>query len=138
MGKLAKIKTQATDASVNDFIQSLKSEQRIQDAQTLIALMEEATKTKPRMWGKAIVAFGDKRYTSPATGRQVDWFVIGFSPRKANFSLYLMGSRSALNPLLEKLGKHKTGGGCIYINKLADVDLKVLIKMIQLTVKANA
>jgi hypothetical protein len=78
------------------------------------------------MWGTAIIGFGNKRYKSPTSGREVDWFKIGFSPRKANFSFYLTTNITEHAADLPKLGKYKTGGGCLYINKLADVDIKVL------------
>jgi hypothetical protein len=93
-------------------------------------MMEKATKEKPKMWGSSIIGFGKLRYKSPATGREVDWFKMGFSPRKANISLYLMDLKRHAEAL-EKLGKHKTGVGCLYINKLDDVDVKVLENMIE-------
>jgi Domain of unknown function (DU1801) len=81
------------------------------------------------MWGSAIIGFGNLIYESPKTGRQVEWFKIGLSPRKANITLYLMGLQKHAEAL-KKLGKHKVGGGCLYINKLENVDIKVLEKMI--------
>jgi hypothetical protein len=90
------------------------------------------------MWGSSIIGFGNKRYKSPATGREVDWLKIGFSPRKANLSLYLTVGIQEHAEALKKLGKHKTGVGCLYINKLEDVDLKVLEKMIKNSLKAKA
>ncbi|RYZ18437.1 MAG: DUF1801 domain-containing protein [Chitinophagaceae bacterium] len=130
MGKVAEIKTKENDASVDDFINSVDNEQKRKDSHALVKMMQKATKEKPKMWGSSIIGFGNKRYKSPASGREVDWFIIGFSPRKANFSLYLTTALHAHSPLLQKLGKHKTGGGCLYINKLEDVDLKVLEQMI--------
>lgn len=135
MGKLAEIKTKETSASVDSFIDSVANEQKRKDCYTIIKMMEKATKEKPKMWGSSIIGFGNKRYKSPATGREVDWLIIGFSPRKANLTLYLLGAIQKQAEALKKLGKHKTGGGCLYINKLADVDLKVLEKMIKETVK---
>ena len=88
--------------------------------------MQKATNEKPKMWGGSLIGFGNRRFKSPATGREVDWFIIGFSPRKANFSLYLTMDVKQYSTTLEKLGKHKTGQGCLYINKLDDVDIKVL------------
>jgi hypothetical protein len=98
-------------------------------------MMEKAIGEKPQMWGSSLIGFGSKRYKSPATGREVDWFKIGFSPRKANISLHLVMDLQRKADLLGKLGKHKTGVGCLYINKLADVDIKVLEKMIAAAVK---
>jgi len=92
--------------------------------------MRKATQEEPKMWGGTLIGFGNKIYKSPATGREVEWFVIGFSPRKANLSLHLAIDIQQHADQLQKLGKHKTGAGCLYINKLADVDLKVLEKMI--------
>jgi uncharacterized protein YdhG (YjbR/CyaY superfamily) len=99
-------------------------------------MMKKASGEEPKMWGGSIIGFGDKRYKSPKTGREVDWFLIGFSPRKANLSLYLMINHKEHAAAINKLGKHKTAGGCIYINKLADIDVKVLKGMIEASVKA--
>ena len=129
MGKLAKIKTAATNASVEDFIGTL-SETQQSDSKVLLKLLQKATGEKPKIWGKSIVGFGEVRYKSPATGREVDWFKLGFSPRKTNLSIYLMGDMKNYAAEFEKLGKHKTGVGCLYINKLSDVDVKVLEKVI--------
>lgn len=85
MGKLAEIKTKQTSSSVEDFINSITDEQKRKDSQVILKLMEKAIKEKPTMWGSSMIGFGNVRYKSPATGREVDWFKIGFSPRKANF-----------------------------------------------------
>ena len=135
MSKLVKIKTQVNDASVADFIAGIADEEKRKDSQTILKMMEKATKQKPKMWGSSMIGFGELRYKSPATGREVDWFKIGFAPRKNNLSLHLVVDVKKHADTLNKLGKHKTGAGCQYINKLADVDLKVLEKMIQLAVK---
>ena len=90
MAKVAEIKTKPTASSVTGFIDSIPDEQKRKDSYTILQLMEKATKEKPKMWGSSLVGFGDKRYKSPATGREVDWFKIGFSPRKANLSLHLI------------------------------------------------
>jgi len=131
MGKVAEIKTKENDASVEAFIAGVPDEQKRQDCHTLLKLMEKATKEKPKMWGASLIGFGNLRYKSPTSGREVDWFRIGFSPRKANLSLYLTMDIKAHAEVLQKLGKHKTGMGCLYINKLADVDMKVLKDMIK-------
>jgi hypothetical protein len=135
MGKLAEIKTKQTDSSVEDFIAKVPDEQKRKDSLVLIKLMEKATKEKPKMWGASIIGFGNFRYKSPATGREVDWLRIGFSPRKANLSLYLFLDIKAQAATLKKLGKHKTGVGCLYINKLEDIDIKVLEGMIAASLK---
>jgi len=91
-------------------------------------------KEKPKMWGSSIIGFGKLTYKSPASGREVEWFKIGFSPRKANFSLNLINLQQHAEAL-RKLGKHKTGVGCLYINKLEDVDITVLEKIITAAAK---
>jgi hypothetical protein len=131
MGKVAKIKTQQTTASVDDFINSLGKEQQRTDSITIIDIMKMITGEEPKMWGSAIIGFGNKRYKSPKTGREVDWFLIGLSPRKANISLYLNININGHDELFQNLGKYKTGVGCLYINKLADVDQKQLEEIIK-------
>ena len=139
MAKPAEIKTKETDASVDDFINTVADEQKRKDCFSLLNLMQKATKEKPKMWGASLIGFGNKRYKSPTSGREVDWFIIGFSPRKANISLYLTTSMHSYDEtVLKKLGKHKTGGGCLYINKLSDVDIKVLEKIINAAAKKQA
>ncbi len=98
-------------------------------------MMEKASKEKPKMWGSSMIGFGNKRYKSEKTGREVDWFKMGFSPRKANLSLHLGIDVQKHAEALKKLGKHKTGVGCLYINKLDEVDVKVLEKIIVDAVK---
>jgi hypothetical protein len=98
-------------------------------------MMQKASKEKPKMWGSSMIGFGNKIYKSPATGREVEWFKIGFSPRKANLVLYLVLNIKQYDSELKKLGKHKTGVGCLYINKLDDVDIKILEKMITAAAK---
>jgi hypothetical protein len=137
MGKLAQIKTKETSASVEDFINSVKDETKRKDSFIILKMMQKATKEKPKMWGSSIIGFGNKIYKSPATGREVEWFKIGFSPRKANTSLYLVLDIKKFAADLKKLGKHKTGVGCLYINKLDDVDMKVLEKLINTAAKVK-
>jgi hypothetical protein len=134
MGKLAVIKTTETAASVEDYINAIKDEEKRKDSFIIIKLMQKASKEKPKMWGSSIIGFGNVRYKSPNTDREVDWFRFGFSPRKANLTLYLMGIEKHA-AALKKLGKHKTSGGCLYINKLADVDMKVLQSIIEASLK---
>lgn len=133
--KVAEIKTKATAASVDDFINSIADETKRNDSFAILKMMKKATGDEPKMWGSAIIGFGDLRYKSPNTGREVDWFKVGFSPRKANLSLYLTINIKEQLPTPEKLGKHKTGVGCLYINKLADVDTKVLQELIDKAAK---
>ena len=124
--KLVEIKTKPTTASVEDFINAVPDEQKRKDSFVLLEMMKKATKEEPKLWSNSIIGFGIKRYKSPTTGREVDWLRIGFSPRKANLSLYISVGIKEHAASLEKLGKHKTGVGCLYINKLEDIDLKVL------------
>jgi hypothetical protein len=137
MGKLAQIKTKETSASVDDFINSVKDEAKRKDSFTILKMMQKASKEKPKMWGGSMIGFGNKIYKSPATGREVEWFKIGFSPRKTNISLHLVLDIKKHTSELKKLGKHKAGVGCLYINKLDDVDLKVLEKLINTAAKAK-
>lgn len=131
MAKLAKVKTTENEASVDDFIAGVLPEQKREDSLILIKLMQQATKEKPKMWGGSLIGFGKMIYKSPASGREVEWFNVGFSPRKANLSLYFMGIDDTIRKdLLSRLGKHKTDGGCVYVNKLADVEINVLKEMI--------
>lgn len=136
-GKLAEIKTKPTAANVEDFINAVADEQKRKDSFTILEMMRKATGEEPAMWGSSIIGFGNVRYKSPKTGREVDWLRIGFSPRKANISLYLTMDIKKHGDALEKLGKHKTGVGCLYINKLEDVDIKVLEGMIKTSLKAK-
>lgn len=137
MGKLVQIKTQATAAAVGDFLNTIADETKRHDSFKILSIMEMATGEKPKMWGTSIIGFGELRYKSPNTGREVDWFKIGFSPRKANLSLHLVMDINAMSAELGALGKHKTGVGCLYINKLDDVNLSVLEKIIRLAVKQS-
>lgn len=128
--KLAEIKTKPTTVSAEEFIRTIPDEQKRKDSLVLIEMMEKATGEPPVMWGGSIIGFGNMRYESPKTGRQVDWFLVGFSPRKANLTLYIGAGSEAHVDALKILGKHKVSGGCLHINKLADVDLNVLQGMI--------
>jgi len=136
MGKLANVKTTENSSSVEDFINGVKDEQKRKDSSLLLKIMQKISKEEPKMWGSSIIGFGKLVYKSPASGREVEWFNIGFSPRKANLTIYLM-NLEIHKASLKKLGKHKTGGGCLYINKLDDIDLKVLEEMFVATVKGK-
>ncbi|MBL8510439.1 MAG: DUF1801 domain-containing protein [Betaproteobacteria bacterium] len=131
---MAEPKTRPTDASVDEFLANVADEARRADAQTVLELMQKVSKEKPTMWGTAIVGFGAKELVYP-NGRTMDWPVIAFSPRKQNLVLYIMDGFATYDELLSKLGKHKTGKSCLYINKLTDVDLKVLKTLIQESIK---
>lgn len=135
MAKLAEVKTKPTTVDVNAFIDSVDHEQKRTDSFVLLEMMQQLIPEKPKMWGGSIVGFGYVVVKSPS-GRVVEWFKIGFSPRKTSLSLYLGSGLQAHAEALKKLGKHKTGVGCIYINKLADVDLDVLNEMLKATLKS--
>jgi len=129
---MADIKTKPTSASVEDFINSIEDQKKREDSFVLLEMMRKAIGEEPKMWGSSLIGFGQIRLKSPNTGREVDWLRIGFSPRKANLSLYLSGDINHQHgEALKKLGKHKTGVGCLYINKLEDVDIKILKSMIE-------
>jgi hypothetical protein len=137
---MAENKTQATKASVTEFINSIEDDSRRRDCKALVAMMRKATNAKPVMWGTAIIGFGDHEYTG-ASGKPTKWFKAGFSPRKAALSLYLMGGKD--QKLLAKLGPTSTSGttmaaGCLYIKKLDDVDRATLQKLIDKSVKSLA
>ena len=136
MGKLAKVKTTENSSNVADFINEVKDEQKRNDSFYLLKLMKKISKEEPKMWGSSIIGFGKLIYKSPTSGREVEWFKIGFSPRKANLTIYLMNLQTHAASL-KKLGKHKPGGGCLYINKLSEIDLKVLEEMCIATVKGK-
>lgn len=132
--KLAEIKPKPTAANVEDFINNMEDEQKRKDSFVLLEMMKNATGEEPILWSSSVIGFGNKRYKSPATGREVDWLLIGFSPRKANLSLYISVGIQEHAEALKKLGKHKTGAGCLYINKLEDIELKVLKEIVEVSV----
>lgn len=135
--KLADNKTKPTTASVEDFLNSITPEQKRADSFVLLEMMKTASKEEPVLWSNSFIGFGIKRHKSTATDRESDWFRIGFAPRKANLSLYFGTYADQHAAALEKLGKHKAAMGCVYINKLADIDLKVLKGMITAGLKAK-
>ena len=129
--KLADNKTKPTTASVEDFLNGITPEQKRKDCFVLVEMMKKASQEEPVLWSNSIIGFGIKRHKSPATGRESDWMRIGFAPRKANLSLYFGSYVQAHAAALKKLGKHKAAMGCLYVNKLADIDLKILQGMIE-------
>ncbi|MEP6920442.1 MAG: DUF1801 domain-containing protein [bacterium] len=131
---VAEAKTKRTENSVADFISRVTDEQRRKDCLAVVKIMKEATGKEPKMWGRSIVGFGSYTYRYQS-GREGEWPIIGFSPRKSDLTLYIMPGVETFAPLLAKLGKHKTGKSCLYIKKLDDVDLTVLKKMIGQSVK---
>jgi hypothetical protein len=141
---MPELKTKLNKASVPKFLSTIKDEQKRKDCVAICKMMEKASKSKPEMWGASIVGFGRRKYTY-ANGKEGEWMVIGFAPRVGNIALYglkvftmaegkLKENKKENAPLL-KLGKYKEGGGCLYINKIADVDTKQLEKIIKLALK---
>lgn len=125
---MTKLKTTVTDASVEDFINNIEHQQRRDDGQKLLEIYKKVTKLEPKMWGPSIIGFGVYHYKSERSSQEGDWPLAGFSPRKQNLSLYVYPNN--FPELLKKLGKHKASVGCLYINKLEDVDPKVLEDLI--------
>ena len=121
---MAELKTKKTELSVEGFLEKITDKEQQKDSRTIIELMQKATKSPPKMWWSAIIGFGDKHLVYDS-GRELDWFVMGFSPRKNALSLYLSFDINAC-PLLTKLWKYKTGKGCLYIKKLSDINIEIL------------
>ncbi len=140
---MSELKTKVNKASVKKFLSSIKDIEKRKDCFVISKMMEKATKSKPEMWGASIVGFGRRKYTY-ASGKEGEWMVIGFSPRKQNIALYGLKifkmtvgglkEKRKENDFLLKLGKYKEGGGCLYINKLSDINKKELEKIIKLAV----
>jgi hypothetical protein len=131
---MAELKTKKTEASVEDFLNKIKDQDVRQDCFEIAKIMKQATRSDGKMWGSSIVGFG-RRHLKYASGRELDWMVIGFSPRKANITLYLPGGVENQAALLKQLGKYTTGKGCLYIKKLKDVDTKVLKQLVNESVQ---
>ena len=130
---MAQLTTAANDDDVEAFLDSIADEVRQSDAREVRALMSAAAKAPAVMWGSAIVGFGERRLRYD-DGREIDWMVIGFSPRKASTTLYLSGGVEFYADLLERLGKHSTGKGCLYLKRLSDVDRGVLAEVLKRSV----
>jgi 23S rRNA A2030 N6-methylase RlmJ len=133
--KLVELKTKQNSADVNAFVSAVVDEQKRNDSLTLLKMMKAITKQEPMMWGDSIVGFGKYIYKSPATGRTGEWFIVGFSPRKANLTVYIIAGFTQYSELMKKLGKYKTGSSCLYMNRLDDVDIKVLKELITTSYK---
>ena len=131
---MAELKTKPNKVSVEKFLKSIKDEKKREDSFKVLELMKKITKEEPVMWGPSIVGFGKYHYKY-ASGREGDWFLTGFSPRKQNLTIYIMSGFKHYNELMKKLGKHKTGSSCLYINTLENIDMKVLKELITESVK---
>ena len=132
---MAEIKTKQTDADVIEFIEAFaNTEQKKKDSIELIKLMRDVSGFEPKMWGPSIIGFGQYHYKSDRSSQEGDWPMIGFSPRKAAISLYVYSGCAGQDDLLKELGKFKMGAACIYVNKLSDVNIEVLKKLMITTI----
>ncbi len=131
---MAELKTKKNRASVSAFLKSVDDERRRKDAQEVLAMMRAVTGERPVMWGSSIVGFGQYRYAY-ASGREGDWMLTGFSPRKQALTIYIMAGLKRYPDLMKKLGKYKTGSSCLYLKRLDDVDRKVLRALIAESVR---
>lgn len=134
---MAELKTKLNDASVEGFLDKVADEKKREDSYKILELMKKITKAEPRMWGDSIIGFGKHRYKYKS-GRELDWFLTGFSPRKQSLTFYIMTGFNEYNELLKKLGKYKTSKACLYIKKLEDVNLKVLKEIITRSIKSTS
>jgi uncharacterized protein DUF1801 len=131
---MATLKTQLTTASVDAFLERIADDDRRKDCQSVVRIMKKAAKAEPRMWGPSIVGFGSYHYKYDS-GRQADWFVVGFAPRKQDLTLYIMAGFNRFPKILARLGKYKAGKSCLYIKRLADVDQAALAELVSASVK---
>jgi hypothetical protein len=134
---MAELKTKQTEQSVEAFLNGVADEKKRQDCFTILELMKQVTQAEPKMWGGSIVGFGNYRYKY-ASGREGDWFLTGFSPRKQSLTLYIMAGFARYDELMKKLGKYKTGQSCLYVKKLDDIDLSVLKELVEQSVEHMA
>jgi hypothetical protein len=131
---MAEMKTRLNDQSVSDFLNKITDQQLRNDCDAIVDIMKAAANAEPRMWGSAIIGFGEYTMTYP-NGREMPWMIIGFSPRKQNLTLYVGSSFPERDDLLAQLGKHSTGKGCLYMKRLSDVNIPTLQKMVNASVK---
>ena len=134
---MAELKTKETTASVSEFLKKVADPQRRADCLAVVDIMRDVTGEEPKMWGSSIVGFGRYHYKYES-GREGDWMITGFSPRKGDLTLYLMCGLDSFSDLLPKLGRYKTAKSCLYIKKLADVDVGILRKIVSKSVKLMA
>jgi Domain of unknown function (DU1801) len=131
---MAELKTKRNKGDVEAFLNSVSNEKKRQDSFTILELMKQVTGEQPEMWGESIVGFGSYHYKYES-GREGDWFMTGFSPRKQNLTLYIMSGFGEYDHLLGQLGKYKTGKSCLYINKIDDIDQDVLKELVKKSVE---
>ena len=131
---MSALKTRASGKSVTAFLAGIRDPEVRKDCRTLTRLMKKVTKARPAMWGASVVGFGRYHYRY-GSGREGDWFLTGFSPRKGNLTIYLLGGAAREPALRKRLGKHTTSVGCLYLKSLAGIDLKVLEKLVASSVR---
>lgn len=131
---MSKLKTRPNNASVEDFLATIENEEKRKDSQRIVEIMQEETGCPPQMWGSSIIGFGTYHYKYES-GREGDWMLSGFSPRKQSLTFYIMAGLSSAEDILADLGKHKRGKSCLYVKKLADIDEAILRKLIQFSLK---
>ena len=134
---MAELKTKKNNASVSAFLATVEDDQKRRDCKAVVKIMKEVTGARPKMWGASIVGFGSYHYKY-ASGREGDWMLTGFSPRKQNLTLYIMDGFKGRAALMKKLGKHKTGKSCLYVKKLEDIEMDVLRELITRSVEHNS
>lgn len=128
---MAELKTKVTKTSVASFLKTIEEKEKREDSQILLRLFTEITGEKAKLWGTSIVGFGSYHYESTRSKQKGDWPLIGFSPRKANLTIYIMPGFKEYGEILKDLGKYKTSVGCLYIKRLSDIDISVLKKLIK-------
>ena len=132
---MAEIKTKKNDASVEAFLQTIKEAEKIKDCAVVLKMMKQITKQEPKMWGSSIVGFGSFHYKSERSKQEGDWFMIGFSPRKQNLTIYIISGFGLYMEQLKNLGKHTTSVSCLYVKRLSDINIKVLEELVSLSFK---
>ena len=132
---MSDLKTKPTDQNVEEYLNKVENPTKREDSFKILELMKEISKEEPVMWGDSIIGFGNYHYKYES-GREGDWFVAGFAPRKQNLTVYIMSGFDKYNELLGKLGKHKLGKSCLYINKLKDVDTSILREIVKQSIES--
>jgi hypothetical protein len=130
---MAELKTKPTDESVTEFLSKVENDKRRTDCHAVLEMMRQVTGAEPKIWGKSMIGFGRYRYRYES-GREGEWFLTGFSPRKSDLTLYVMPGYEPYEELMDRLGKHKRGKACLYLKKLEDVDLSVLRELLERSV----
>jgi hypothetical protein len=131
---MAEIQTRKTRASVSSFLNAIQDDQKRKDCKVVAAIMQKATRSKPAMWGPAIIGFGTSSYVYP-DGREMDWMLVAFSPRKQNITLYLGTGFPEYDSLMAKLGRHSCSKACLHIKRLSDVHVPTLTRLVQASVR---